>query len=99
MGDLEKLKFNLQEKQFPYFEDSDLEFLLEEHKTVNRATYEGCLIKAQDDSVKLGPINTPSNENYWLRRARHFLAKAKVEERKSPHGGGGGLTFRRADEI
>lgn len=94
MNDLEKLKFNLQEKQFPYFEDTELTFLLEEYGSINYATYEGCLIKAQDDSVKLGPIDTPSNENYWLRRANHFLIKARKEKTK-----GQSLSFKRADDI
>ena len=97
MEDLEKLKFNLQEKQFPYFEDSELEFLLEEYTTVNKASYEGCLIKAHDDSVKLGPIDTPSNEGYWLRRAQHFLKKVKQEERQLK--GNKPIVFRRADDI
>lgn len=99
MLDLDKLKFNLQEKQFPYFEEEELQYLLEEYKTVNRASYEGCLIKAQDDSVKLGPINTPSNEKYWLRRANDFLSKARQEERVSNGGTSKGISFRRADEI
>lgn len=73
---LDLLKFNLQEKQFPYFDDQDLLLLLEQYPEVNEASYEGCLIKAQNDSVKLGPIDTPSNEEYWLRRAKHFRAKA-----------------------
>lgn len=75
--ELKLLKFNLQEKQFPYFSEEDLKLLLEQYPDVNEATYEGCLIKAQDDSVKLGPIDTPSNEAYWLRRAKHFRAKSK----------------------
>lgn len=72
---VEQLKFNLQEKQFPYFDEDELLMLLEEFPDVNQASYEGCLIKAQDDSVSLGPINTPSNQKYWLQRARHFRAK------------------------
>lgn len=72
---MELLKFNLQEKQFPYFSDEDLQLLLDQYEDINEATYEGCLIKAQDDSVKLGPINTPSNEQYWIRRAEHFRTK------------------------
>ena len=72
MTDLEVLKFNLQETNFPYFSDDDLNILLEQYSTVKEATYQGCMIKAQDDSVKLGPINTVSNEKYWLRRARIF---------------------------
>lgn len=72
MSDIEKLKFNLQEKSYPYFSDEELTYLLEEHKTVRKASYEGCLIKAQDDSVSLGPINTVSNRSYWLMRAKQF---------------------------
>lgn len=72
MTDLEKLKFNLQEVNFPYFTDVELQSLLDEYGSVKAASYQGCLIKAQDDSVKLGPIDTISNEKYWLRRARLF---------------------------
>lgn len=70
--DLELLTFNLQETNFPYFSEADLQLLLDQHETVKEASYQGCMIKAQDDSVKLGPINTVSNEKYWLRRARMF---------------------------
>jgi hypothetical protein len=74
--DLELLKFNLQETNYPYFNDSDLQLLLDQYTTVNKASYHGCMIKAQDDSVKLGPINTVSNEKYWLRRAKMFRTNA-----------------------
>lgn len=86
MTNLELLKFNLQETQFPYFSDAELQVLLEQYGTVQQASYQGCMIKAQDDSVKLGPINTTSNEKYWLRRARMFRTNAtgtvkRVDER------------------
>lgn len=74
--DLELLKFNLQEKAFPYFEDTELQLLLEQYGNVTKASYQGCLIKAQDDSINLGPIKTVSNKSYWLRRARLFRANA-----------------------
>lgn len=74
MTDIEKLKFYLLEDKFPYFSDIDLLNLLTEYGDVNTAAYEGCLIKAQDDSVKLGPIATVSNEKFWLRRASKFRA-------------------------
>ena len=76
MTDLEILKMNLQEKTFPYFSDSELQGLLEQYGTVKEASYQGCMMKAQDDSVKLGPINTASNEKYWLRRARMYRTNA-----------------------
>lgn len=72
MTDLERLKFYLLEDKFPYFSDTDLENLMAEYGAVKVAAYNGCLIKAQDDSVKLGPISTPSNEKFWLRRAQKF---------------------------
>lgn len=72
MTDLERLKFYLLEDKFPYFSDADLENLMAEYDDVKVAAYNGCLIKAQDDSVKLGPISTPSNERFWLRRAQKF---------------------------
>ena len=96
---LAQLKFNLQESQFPYFSDDDLNTLLTMYPNINRASYEGCLIKSSNDSVSLGPINTPNNEQYWLRRANHFKAlwnrDKRAEQRAS---NGGGLSWKRADE-
>lgn len=93
---LKKLKFNLQETQFPYFSDEDLNTLLEMYPNLNRASYEGCLIKSSNDSVSLGPINTPNNEQYWIRRANHFKALWVREEQRKNNGGG--LSWKRADE-
>ena len=96
---LKKLKFNLQETQFPYFSDEDLNTLLEMYPNLNRASYEGCLIKSSNDSVSLGPINTPNNEQYWIRRANHFKALWVREEREEQRkNNGGGLSWKRADE-
>lgn len=96
---LAQLKFNLQESQFPYFSDDDLNTLLTMYPNINRASYEGCLIKSSDDSVSLGPINTPNNEQYWLRRANHFKALWNRDERAEQRASnGGGLSWKRADE-
>lgn len=96
---LKKLKFNLQETQFPYFSDEDLNTLLGMYPNLNRASYEGCLIKSSNDSVSLGPINTPNNEQYWIRRANHFKALWVREEREEQRkNNGGGLSWKRADE-
>lgn len=97
---LAQLKFNLQESQFPYFSDDDLNTLLTMYPNINRASYEGCLIKSSNDSVSLGPINTPNNEQYWLRRANHFKALWNRDERAEQRASnnGGGLSWKRADE-
>lgn len=99
LPDLVQLKFNLQEKQFPYFSDDDLRTLLTAYPNINQASYEGCLIKSHNDSVSLGPINTPNNEQYWLRRANHFKAlwnRDKQNEQRTSTGGG--ISWQRADE-
>lgn len=97
---LEQLKFNLQETQFPYFSEEDLNTLLTMYPNINRASYEGCLIKSSNDSVSLGPINTPNNEQYWIRRANHFKALWNRDERAEQRAAqsGGGMSWRRADE-
>lgn len=71
--DLEILKSNLMEAQFPYFTDPELEALLEDNGGgVKKASYQGCLKKAQNDGISLGKININSNEAFWLRQARMF---------------------------
>lgn len=78
MTDLEKLKFNLQENNFPYFSDTDLQNLLELYGSVENASYEGCLIKSYDDSMDLGSVlSTPNNSNYWIRLANRFKPHKK----------------------
>lgn len=95
----EQLKFNLQETQFPYFSDDDLNTLLSMYPNLNQASYEGCLIKSSDDSVSLGPINTPSNEQYWIRRANHFKALWNKDVRAERTASKGcGLSWQRVDE-
>ena len=96
---LDQLKFNLQETQFPYFSETDLNTLLTMYPNINRASYEGCLIKSSNDSVSLGPINTPNNEQYWIRRANHFKSLWVRDERDEQlNSQGGGLSWKRADE-
>ena len=97
---LEQLKFNLQETQFPYFSEDELNTLLTMYPNINRASYEGCLIKSSNDSVSLGPINTPNNEQYWIRRANHFKSLWNRDERAEQRANqsGGGISWKRVDE-
>lgn len=72
--DLDILKFNLQEKQYPYFDDDDLQMLLDKNKgDVQAASYEGCIKKAvADDALTLSSITLKSNREYWLGLAKQF---------------------------
>jgi hypothetical protein len=71
---LEILKFNLQERQYSYFSDAELQMLIDNNDgDISKASYQGCLMKAQaDDGVNLGPIKTESNRDYWLTLADSF---------------------------
>jgi hypothetical protein len=71
---LEILKFNLQEKEYPYFDDDDLQLLLDKNDgNVQAASYEGCLKKAAaDDNLEISGIKLSSNREYWLTLAKQF---------------------------
>ncbi|MBV4417303.1 hypothetical protein KM792_11420 [Clostridium tyrobutyricum] len=73
-SDLDILKFNLQEKEYPYFDDEDLQLLLDKNNgDLQAASYEGCMKKAvADDSLTLSDIKLSSNREYWLSLAKQF---------------------------
>ena len=73
---IEILKFNLQEREYPYFLDTDLELLLSTNgDDVSKASYKGCLLKAaSDDSMTVSGIKLDSNRAYWLTLADTFKA-------------------------
>lgn len=73
-SDLEILKFNLQEKEYPYFDDEDLRLLLDKSNgDIQAASYEGCLKKAAaDDKLEISGIKLSSNREYWLTLAKQF---------------------------
>lgn len=68
---IETIKFDLQERQFPFFEEAELSFLLERNlNIVDLAIYDGLLKKARVDSIKLSNgLEKPNNREYWLNLA------------------------------
>ncbi|APM41393.1 hypothetical protein [Clostridium kluyveri] len=78
-SDLEILKFNLQEKEYPYFDDGDLQLLLDKNNgDIQAASYEGCLKKAAaDDKLEISGIKLSSNREYWLTLAKQFRPQGK----------------------
>ena len=71
---IEILKFNLQEREYPYFQDSDLQLLLDSNNSdLAKASYKGCLLKAAaDDGMTVSGIKLESNRAYWLTLAATF---------------------------
>lgn len=74
---IEILKFNLQEREYPYFQDQELQLLLDTHNNdVIRASYKGCILKAAaDDAMTVSGIKLESNRAYWLTLAETFAAE------------------------
>lgn len=82
---LELLKFNIQEREYPYFEDSELEILLESNDNdVKKASYQGCLLKAAaDDKLEVSGVKLSSNREYWLTLAETFREKESFNYKTS----------------
>lgn len=83
MDPIEQLKLNLQEKEYPYFDDIDLKNLLFVNgNSVNKASWRGCLLKAaSDDQIKVGSIEVKSsNKDYWNNLAAIYKADYLAEQ-------------------
>jgi hypothetical protein len=83
MDPIEQLKLNLQEKEYPYFDDADLHnLLLVNGNSVSKASWRGCLLKAaSDDQIKVGSIEVKSsNKDYWNNLAAIYKADYDAEQ-------------------
>lgn len=74
MDDLEMLKFNLREKQVPYFEEEELKQLLERNKgNINKASYEGLILKAETTGLNVSGLTTQDSSKYFKMLASKFV--------------------------
>lgn len=75
MDKLEELKFNLREQQTPYFSDKELEYLLYKHKNdVQKASYEGLLIKAEVTGLSVSGLTTKDSSSYFKMLASQYAS-------------------------
>ncbi len=74
MDNLEKLKFNLREEQTPYFTDEELLYLLEKNNwNVNRASYEGLILKAETTGLSVSGLTTKDSSSYFKMLASQYI--------------------------
>lgn len=74
MDNLEQLKFNLREKQCPYFEESELTYLLKKNNNdVSLASYEGLIIKAETTGLQVSGLTTKDSSSYFKMLAANFV--------------------------
>ena len=72
MTDLEKLKELIDEANYPYFEDDELQGLIDEGIDLYVIARELCLIKAGIEEMKLGDVIIPSPRNHFLMLAKKY---------------------------
>lgn len=69
-----QLLFNLMEKRFPYFDDTEIDLLLERNKyDVDKASYEGLLIKAEATGIDASGLVTKDSSGYFKMLASHYV--------------------------
>ena len=72
---LKQLKFNLRENQIPYFEDEELVLLLENNNgDVNKASYEGLIIKAETTGLNVSGLTTQDSSSYFKMLASKYVS-------------------------
>lgn len=75
MDKLEQLKFNLRERQCPYFDDKELSVLLEQNNNdVKKASYEGLLLKAEVTGLSVSGLTTKDSSSYFKMLASHYVS-------------------------
>lgn len=75
MDKLEQLKFNLREKQVPFFEASELVALLETNDgDVRKATYQGMIIKAETTGLEVSGLTTKDSSSYFKMLASNYIS-------------------------
>ncbi|WP_346880560.1 hypothetical protein [Clostridium sp. UBA3061] len=80
MDNLELLKILLQEKKYPYFDDTELQVLLESNDNdVYLTASKLALMKANGDkSIKVGPITIEGpGAEYWINLSNHYNETSK----------------------
>lgn len=70
---LEELKFNLREKDCPFFTDEELELYYERNGAdIQKATYECLVVKSQDTTLSISGLSCADTSSYFLRLAARY---------------------------
>lgn len=70
---LKKMKIALREKDYPFFDDEELEFYLGENDNdVNAAIYQCLLLKAEDSTIAIQGLNAADTSSYFRRLAVQY---------------------------
>lgn len=74
MNNFEQLRFNLREKQCPYFDDDEIQLLLDKNNNdVNKASYEGLILKAEVTGLSVSGLTTKDSSSYFKMLASKYV--------------------------
>lgn len=74
LNDFEQLRFNLREKQCPYFDDDEIQLLLDKNNNdVNKASYEGLILKAEVTGLSVSGLTTKDSSSYFKMLASNYV--------------------------
>lgn len=75
MSKLETLKTNIREKQYPYFEDEELETILDSFDgDVRKSSYHCLILKSENTGISVPGMTTQDTSNYFKRLASMYVS-------------------------
>lgn len=72
MNDIDKLKQLIDEENYPYFDDDELQSLLEDTDDIYSLAQKLCIIKSGIEEIRLGDITIPSPRKHFLTLAQQY---------------------------
>lgn len=70
---IERVKNILLEKDVPFFDDSEIQFYVNENGgDVDSAIYQMLIIKSEDTTLSVSGLNTTSTSSYFKRLAQRY---------------------------
>lgn len=75
MDSLEKLKFNIREKEYPCFSDDELLYILRDEckGDINKASYQCLIRKAENTGLTVSGLTTKDSSSYFKMLASNYV--------------------------
>lgn len=74
MENIDILKMNIREKQYPMFTDDELIYYLEKNKDdVEKTSYECLILKAENTGLSVSGLTTKDSSSYFKMLASNFV--------------------------
>lgn len=69
-----QLRFNLRENQSPFFEEEELQILLDKNEgDIDKASYEGLILKAETTGLNVSGLTTQDSSKYFKMLASKYV--------------------------